>query len=581
MTRIASTILLALDLALIPCKAHGQGLAPPWAASEPVWQWDRMGSLWEAYALKEGSLEWTGSWPKTIGEICTTVEKLRSGSSEEANSILPLLVAECQEKSKARPASATIDVGAYPLERRYPLGQTFETFTPGWRSLRIDPELGETWGELPPLVKTELRYPVSPHGFVYFRLGLRRDLAAWQGDPLGLNVPLSDKEVDLNEPSLGYFHAENESFAFTVGRFQVHWSPSPDFGLALSKSVPYHDGVEFMIKTPHVRYRFLLSSLNPWLEGTPAGDSSSENYPIGSEEYRQRHYADQNQANNAHKRVYDDRIKTLIAHRLEAELGPASLGITETEVLGGKVPDLRDGNPFAFFHNDFKDGYTNLALSFDGSIRLPAGFSVLGELLLDDVQYTPTEGNGGTPSLIGYQAGIRHAFTAGAWVCSQSLQAVRTDPFLYGYLLPLTTMASRHVLTSNYYGPGDSVIVDKFVVDYPLGYLRGGDALDFWYRLEGHRGRNLDVSLGIGILSKGAVNLYTPYTDYYASAHDSPTGTAEKEVRARVDAGYRLGHGLAVRAGLAWQSIQNEVNVSGRDAIRGQASLGVSWSFPH
>ena len=489
----------------------------------------------------------------------------------------------CRDKSHSNPASLTVDVGAYPIERRYPLSHPFESFGSGWGSVRIDPELAHTWTELPPVIKTELRYPVSPHSFVYFRLGLRRDLAAWHGDAYGLNLPLAAKEVDLNEPSLGYFHAENESFAFTVGRFQVHWSPSPDFGLALSHAVPYHNAAEFALKTPYVKYRFLISSLNPWLEGTPSGDSSGTDYPVGSEEYRQRHYADQNQANNANKRVYDDRIKTLIAHRLEAYVGPATMGITETEIIGGKVPDFRDGNPFAFFHNDFKDGYTNIALSFDGSVRLPLGLRVLGELLLDDVIYSETESNGTSASLTGYLAGISHAFCARGWFVSQSLQVVRTDPYLYGYLQPLNTMASRHILTSNFIGPdGDKVVdrvTDKFVVDYPLGYLRGGEALDFWYRMEAVRGRDLEISLTVGVLSKGEVDLDTPYESYYTSGHDSPSGIVEREMRFRLQGLYRIAHGFEIHAGLGWQSIRNEEHTADRDADRGQVALGTSWTY--
>ena len=555
-------------------EAYSNGLARPWAESELVWPWDRAGTLWIANNQLENKPMGADSWPKTMGEICEI-------SDSGINPVLPLLRAECVEKANSRIASATVDLGAYPVNRRYPLGHPFESFGSGWSSLAIDPEIAHTWTELPPIINTQLRYAVSPHSLVYFRLGLRRDLAAWHDDPYGLNLPLSDQEVDLNEPSLGYFHAENEHFAFTLGRFQVHWSPSPDFGLALSQSVPYHNAAEFRLKMPHGRYRFLVSSLNPWLEGTPLGDSSSSDFPPGSEEYRQRHYADEHQASNAHKRVYADRIKTLFAHRLEANVGPASLGITETEIIGGKVPDLRDGNPFVFFHNDFKDGYTNLALSFDGKVRLPMGLSLLGELLLDDVRYAETEGGNGTPSLVGYLGGLFHTFAVRGWVFTHSIQAIRTDPFLYGYLLPLNTLASRHVLTSNFQGPDKPEIIDKLVVDYPLGYLRGGDALDFWYKLDAFHGRELDLSLTLGMLSQGEMDLHRPYEDYYTSGHDSPSGIAEKEFRARLDGRYRLGRGLEAHAGLGWQSINDLGHVSGQYAEHLEGALGIAWTFPH
>ena len=486
--------------------------------------------------------------------------------------------------------SVTVDLGAYPTQKRYPLGTSFESFGTGWKSLRLDPEIGHAWKDIPPVINTQLRYPLSEQAYVYFRLGLRRDLAAWHQDALGGNVPLTPNEVDLNEPSLGYLHFENAFFVFTIGRFQVHWSPSPDFGLALSRSVPYHNAAEFAIKTPRVQYRFLVSSLNPWLEGTPTGDSASVNYPVGSEEYRQRHYQNADQALLAHNRVYDDRIKTLIAHRLEGTIGPVLLGITEVQVLGGKVPELRDGNPFVFFHNDFKDGYTNLGLSIDANVKLPLHIRLFSELFLDDVAYTPTEGSNNTPSLLGYLAGVEQSFVFHEWFCNQRLQFIHTDPFLYSYLQPLNTLASRQILTSNYYPPVEqnsantnsatNPIIDKLVIDYPLGYFRGGDAVDLWYRFEAKYQNKISVTATAGVLSKGDVNLYTPYDNYYTASHDAPTGIVERELRLRLDGAYYWQYGLQVHGGLGLQSLENESNIQGQKADHFQVGIGLAWSFP-
>jgi hypothetical protein len=486
-----------------------------------------------------------------------------------------------RDSAAFQPIVFTVDFGAYPIERRYPLGRHFETFASGWGSLRIDPEMGRAWTKVPPLFKTELQYPISPWSFVYFQLGLRRDLSAWHKDAYGFNLPLTENEVDLNEPSLGYFHAENENFAFTLGRFRLHWSPSPDFGMNISRGVPYHNAAEWMLKTPKIRYRFLVSSLNPWLEGTPAGDSSGTDYPFGSEEYRQRHYADKNQTLNAHKRIYDERIKTLIAHRLEANIGSITLGISESQTIGGKVPDLRDGNPFAFFHNDFKDGYSNICLSFDALVRLPSGLRLFGELLIDDVIYRKTEEASSSASILGYLGGIQHGFSFLKWKMVQCLQYVQTDPYLYGYSRPLNTMASRLILTSNHMSPGGSMTIDKFIIDYPIGYIRGGDALDFWYKIQARQDAKVELSLSIGLLSKGEVDLYTPYESYNSNAYGSPSGIKERELRIQLQGTYLLFHGLEMHAGAGWQAFQNENHTYGQDIERGQVTLGTSWTFPN
>ena len=568
-------------MAPVAHEPSNHGPSGPWAHSEIIFPGDGLGRLWEAYSLAGGQAPGSIFWPVTVAEICREVsEKATGDPGKEASSILPLLRATCQDREKPRPLSLTLAAGAYPLERKYPLGHPFEEFTSGWGSVLVDPEVGGAWTRLPPLLDAELRYPVSPRSFVHFRLGLKRDLAAWHQDDMGLNVPTSGKEVDLNEPSLGYFHAETDRFAFTAGRFPAHWSPSAEYGLALSHAVPYHNGAAFAIKTPRVRYRFLVSSLNPWLEGTPVGPGSSEDYPPGSEEYRQRHYDPGRGASIFHKRVYDSRVKTLFAHRVEGDIGPLGLGITETQVIGGKTPDLRDAGPFVVFHNDFKDGYTNVALSLDGTFRMPAGFSLAAEFYMDDVQYSEPEGEGNTASLFGYLAAIRHAFSVRGWGLYQSLHAIRTDPFLYGYLLPLNTMASRHILSSNYQHDGDAVFVDKFVVDYPMGYARGGDAYDFRYRLEAWRGTRLKLALTADILAQGEVELHTPQEEYYDGEPASPSGVAERELRLRLEGSYGLLRGLTLRAGAAWQGIRNRGHVSGERENRFQAGAGVSWEMP-
>jgi hypothetical protein len=560
-------------------RAHGAGSPDIWAPSEPVWPGDEIGKIWQAHsniAEKQSGLQ---TWPLSVGEICGSLGESPLADSAPSGPTEGMLRHYCEDKSRLKPFSITVDAGVYPAGLKRPTGTPFEDFDLNWGTNRVDPEIGRQWSKTPSAIKTELSYPISPKSFLHLRLGLRRDLHAWHQDPLGSNVPLSTKEVDLNEPSLGYFHAENDRFAFTLGRFQVHWSPSPDFGLALSQAVPYHNAAEFTLKMPKARYRFLVSSLNPWLEGTPLGDSSGEAYPPGSEEYRQRHYPEGHGSSNFHKRVYAERIKTLFAHRLEGQIGRLGLGLTETQVIGGKVPDLRDAGPFVFFHNDFKDGYTNSALSLDAALDLPLGFSLAGELYLDDVQYADTEGEGNTASLLGYLAAVRHAFAARGWVFMQSLHAIRTDPFLYGYTQPLNTMASRHILASNNQDEGDARFVDKFVVDYPIGYLRGGDAYDFWYRMEAWRGP-IRLAFSAALLNQGEVDIATPYENYYQSAHDSPTGTPERELRMGLEGAFRIRRGPEIHCGMSWESIRNEGHIRGKEANRARFSLGSAWSFP-
>jgi hypothetical protein len=259
-------------------------------------------------------------------------------------------------------------------------------------------------------------------------------------------------------------------------------------------------------------------------------------------------------------------------------LGPIDLGVTETQIIGGKFPDLRDAAPVAVFHNDFKDGYTNSAFGLDAVLRLPLGFILAGELYLDDVKYEKTEGEGNTASLFGYLASVRHSFSAGGWAWSQSLHAIRTDPYLYGYLQPLNSMASRRVLASNFQDENDPIFIDRYVVDYPIGYLRGGDAFDFWYRVETQR-RALRLTAAAALLAQGEVDLHASSRDDYRTGRESPTGVAEREIRLRLGADYRLPRGLGLHAGLGWQDVRNEGHERGRRENRSQVALGASWTL--
>lgn len=458
------------------------------------------------------------------------------------------------------------------------LGVPFESFGGSWGSTRTDPELARAWTSLPSLAGFDLRHGFDSRAFVHFRMGLRRDLSAWRRDALGLNLPLSADEVDINEPSFGYFHWEGDFLSATAGRFPVHWSPDPDFGLTLSRGVPYHNAVEGVLKMPRLRYRFLVSSLNPWLEGTPAGNASGTDYPVGSEQWRQRNYPVLPGSENAHKRVYDQPMKTLVAHRLEARAGSLTLGVTETNVIGGKAPDLRDVNPFAVFHNDFHEGYSNNNVSVDAAWRLPFGLRVAAEIFMDDLEWSDTESSGATPSLLGYLGSVGHARAYGRWALRQRLVAVYTDAFLYGFLQPLNAYTSRIILTSNDQRPGDARFVDKYVVDYPLGYLRGGDAFDLRYRAEAARGDAWKADFQAAWLTRGEVSLADPYEGYFRPHGSSPSGRPERELRMALSLSRRFAGGLALTAGAGWRVVRDAGHVRGASSGGPSATLGMAWT---
>jgi hypothetical protein len=136
------------------------------------------------------------------------------------------------------------------------------------------------------------------------------------------------------------------------------------------------------------------------------------------------------------------------------------------------------------------------------------------------------------------------------------------------------------VLASNNQRHGDSLFTDKYVVDYPLGYFRGGDAFDIWYRLDAWKGPRWRATVAAGILAKGAVDLYAPYETYYGAAHDAPSGVAERELRLRAEGEYRASKGVSLRAGAGWRRIGNAAHARGNDRDEGRAMCGIAWILP-
>src|SRR4051812_45672186 len=115
----AGRMVCAIALGLLAGHANGDTPSGLWAASEPVWPWQEAGRLWEIGAAKAGQAQNATAWPKTMGEIC----------GEPVN---PSLLEICRGKLRPRPASITLDAGAYPIGKRYPLGIPFETFSGDW-----------------------------------------------------------------------------------------------------------------------------------------------------------------------------------------------------------------------------------------------------------------------------------------------------------------------------------------------------------------------------------------------------------------------------------------------------------------
>jgi hypothetical protein len=110
---------------------------------------------------------------------------------------------------------------------------------------------------------------------------------------------------------------------------------------------------------------------------------------------------------------------------------------------------------------------------------------------------------------------------------SWRLDVVKTDPASNNSRLPLLKYTGRRNYRSNYREQGDSDYADAYFVDYPIGYRRGGDALDLWFDMNWKWSVH-SATLTLAWLRQGDKELYTDY-DVALKSEDALSGVVEKQ----------------------------------------------------
>ncbi len=346
-----------------------------------------------------------------------------------------------------------------------------ESYSGNWDARRLDPEEARRWEDLPAVLQGDLEAVRGPLR-LFARLPLRRDVDAWRSDAVGSNLPVSVEEVDINIPYEGWISwTGSDGAQVKAGRFRQTYSPSP-YGVILGSNL-VHDG--FALHLPLGRWTFetFFSSLNPWLVGTLADGSVA----AGSEVRQQRTRTISNQRG----RIYDDPEKSLFLHRLACRLGGWELSIVEQLLVGGKPPQWRDAVPFIVWHNNFGDGYSKVSTSLQAVWTQP----VLGRFhlqgLVDDLQVPGAEEIGADPrTVFGVNAGWKSGQNLSSMGWSGSLDLTATSATLNNHRIPLLKGTSRRLYRSNNRDQAAPDFVDTWIVDQPLAYRRGPDALDLW-----------------------------------------------------------------------------------------------------
>jgi hypothetical protein len=366
------------------------------------------------------------------------------------------------------------------------LGQV-EAYSENWSARRMDPERAAQWQNLPAMASVGLRARWDS-AKIFVELPLRRDFDAWRQDPSGANLVLSPEELDINIPYEGWISwTSARGLSLKAGRFRQSYSPSP-FGVVLGSNL-LHDGIAAKVPLGRWTFDWFFSSLNPWLAGTKSDGAVD----TGSEAYLQR----MRSVTNQRGRIYADPYKSLFLHRLTCKVGDWDLTIGEQLIVAGVAPEWRHAVPFVVWHNNYGDGYSKVSTHLQ-AIWTPSTvhrFHFQG--IFEDVRVPVGEVQGADPRVV-YAANAgwtgRASRASGHW--SASLDLTSTSATFNNHTIPLLKGVSRRLYRSNNRLQDRPEFVDTWIVDQPLGYSRGSDAIDLWTRLDWV---SLDSTRGAGV----------------------------------------------------------------------------------
>ncbi len=355
--------------------------------------------------------------------------------------MLPV-VGECQQNN----ATLRLNPFFQIFEKAEPIKTGwFEISTPPWENFYV-------FEKTPYLVELELNLNFGDF-YVLATIQTRNNYAFFHRvSPT--NLPIHENPLvvlDVNFPYKGYGVYVKEEFFVLFGRAKLRWSSS-DFPVALSDVSPFFDTFALSLGEKPVRYVFSVISINPVLT-REEWERQTSFVPVNADPTS----------------PYYERVKTLITHRLDFTLRDnLRVGIGEITMVGGKYPDLFVLSPFAIWHNNFNEGYTNTMVSVDFSWVPVKGFEIHGEFALDDLVVEATE-NESKPTAYGYNIGLRKAFETEFGGFLVSAEYAKTTALMYNAFLPYLKFYNRIVYLCNY--PSS-----RTIVDYPTGFVFGPDA---------------------------------------------------------------------------------------------------------
>jgi len=409
---------------------------------------------------------------------------------------------------------------------------TMENFGDNWRALRIPLETGRYFESLPYFFILGLGANYKDDFLIHAEFPLRRDIEAWYQDSYKRTYTFKPSELDLNVPTEAWGKWNNPAGFVKFGRFKPELSPTPNS--IILGGAPHHDAVHWKFAAGVARYDFIIVSLNAWLDSSEARMQKDTLITIP----------------NARKRVYAEPAKNLFLHKVGIDGGWGYISIIEQSLIGGKNPEFRDFSPFAAWHNNFSYGYSKMSTAFEAGLRPIKKSEFYWQFVIEDIQSPVGEVSGDKGyTTLAFLAGYKQKIPLGNYgELDSRIDAVRTDPQYNNNNIPLQKMTSRKIYNSNFREQENPNFADMYIVDYPLGYRRGPDAIDLWWNIKYiSANKKFNAELETAYLRQGECNLYSSHNE--CSQQKTLSGNEEKLFLMDFLANYSLNKYASIYAG--------------------------------
>ena len=339
-------------------------------------------------------------------------------------------------------------------------------------------------------------------------------------------LPPSDyMDIDLSFPWRNYLTIGGDWWNITIGRDRLSVGPGVSGNLLVGDHIPFHDNARVSFFSDRLKYTFSISSFMHPDNYVVKGADGREYVRLGFNE------------NDVRKTG----ASFFMFHRFESRWDRASFALNEAVMYQSDAgADLALISPLSVFHNLYmrSNGNSLLSVEFEYDFGNIDWYSVL---LIDDVNF-PGEFSAELepPQAIGFQTGLKGAWSVGNGILHSSLEGVVTTPFLY-----LRDDGSRK---------GDNWGIN-FIVDFPefnfnanteiepyihnlmfLGYRYGNDAVSLDYQIGWESLMGLKLDFDIFYMAHGVRDKYTRWTELPGGSQPKTCSTGRESDSYLIDA---------------------------------------------